>query len=227
MRDVVQRSWQAKGGEVFCRELRFPIQVFSQLSHRLPQFISLLPRCTSPKLYHTYTLCSKRNGSPVLLPLSFLHDAAFETEISEIGKSKLIFSFQNASPAICHLNVAILTWSIHRVLGKHYSTCDARTDCLLPYQVCESQPPLKQRGDHFLSPLHFIIELLVWMCGICTHRNFHPMSLPSQLESHPKSPQNYHGQQVDKDGTRSWGCSNHNYFLASWCPFSEVSAFPP
>ena len=176
----------------------------------------------------THTLlCSKRNGFTVLLPLSFLHDAAFETETLEIGKSKLIFSFQNASPAICHLNVAILTWSFHRVLGQHYSTCDARTDCLVPYQVCESQPPLKQRGDHFLSPLHFIIELLVWMCGICTHRNFHPMSLPSQLESHPKSPQNYHDQQVDKDGTRSWGCSNHNYFLASWCPFSEVSALPP
>jgi hypothetical protein len=137
-------------------------------------------------MYHTYIVL-KEERFPCSFALSFLHDAAFETEILEIGKSKLIFSFQNASPAICHLNVAILTWSFHRVLGKHYSTCDAGTDCLVPCQVCDSQPPLKQRVGHCLSPLHFIIEFLVWMCGICTHRNFHPMSLPSQLESHHKS----------------------------------------
>jgi hypothetical protein len=74
-----------------------------------------------------------------------------------------------------------------RVLRQHYSTCDVGTDCLGPCQVCDSQPPLIQRGDHFLSPLHFILEFLVWMCAICTHRNFHLMSFPSQLESHPKS----------------------------------------
>jgi hypothetical protein len=170
----------------------------------------------------THTLCSKRNGFPVLLPLSFLHDAAFETEILEIGKSKLIFSFQNAYLAIYHLNVAILMWSFHQVLGQHYSTCDVGTDCLVPCQVCDSQPPLKHHGVHFLRG----IEFLVWMCGICTHRNFHPMSLPSQLESHPQITPRNNGGRDDKDGTRSWVCSNHNYFLASWCPFAEVSALP-
>jgi hypothetical protein len=103
---VVQRSWQAKGGEVFCRELRFPIHssltVYLSSSHYYQGVPP--PSCIS----HTL-LCSKRNGFTVLLPMSFLHDAAFETEILETGKSKLIFSFQNASPAICHLNVAILT----------------------------------------------------------------------------------------------------------------------
>ena len=138
---MVQRSWQAKGGEVFCRELRFPISVFTTLSPSTSVHLTFT-KVYPPLSFITHELlCSKRNGFPILLPLSFLHDAAFETEILEIRKSKLVFSFQNASPAICHLEVAILIWSFHRVLGQHYSTCDAGTDCLVPCQVCACQPP--------------------------------------------------------------------------------------